>query len=157
MPDGSATSQESIFFRRAISSGSGMALPRLRSSAADLRNESWHPLSGSLHPLAFVRPAAQSVAPAMLLPGEAAFTIALAEGVGLIQFKQRLLMEGVPPAPPIIGNSVGSESARTARETSDLQAFAAVHCQPITRLFADLDGRLLTNGLGDSLAPAADR
>jgi hypothetical protein len=152
MPDGSATGQESIFFRRAISGGGSTALSLMLSGAAITPDGSSHPPTDD-HLTNIVGNASAPLAELDAVPpDEAAFDITFATGIVPSQFTQLLRREGQPPSPPILVPQGGVERSRPSPATSAGQVFAVADDQAVGRSVADLDKNPLADAIADGLA-----
>jgi hypothetical protein len=127
MPDGTSTSQDSVFFRRAISGGAP-ARPRSRTVGA-----------------AEVGTALLSLA---LGTSPGFDTHTLARVVGPSPLNQPLLTAGQPSASPILVNGGGGD-ARPTRTTVDRPVSAAVHLRAADHWFTYLDEDPLASVLAD--------
>jgi hypothetical protein len=153
MPDGSATGQESIFFRRAISGGGSTALSLVRTNAATPLNQPSNLPLGDRLTAVIGNTTASSAEHDAVLPSERAFEIAMAVGVVPSPFAPRLLTDSQSPLSPSLQARGGDEGVKPWQAISAGQGFAAAHHQAVDRLFADLGDEPHSQILADPLAP----
>jgi hypothetical protein len=152
MPDGSTTNQESIFFRRAISGGSRTAPSVVRTDAAMPVNQLSQPALGDRLTAALGNAVATRAEHGAIPPGQAAFEIRFAAGIGPSQFADWLPSEGQPAVPPIRVDLVGGAGPQPSPATTAGPVYAAADHHAVDRLFADVDNNPVADVFADHWA-----